>query len=102
MTLEYISLPFCPGTQALGFLALLMPTHAVALGEGDWAAWLPAWLELKDRIAHCRWWDTTWMDLFSRVAKHDKHGAAPALPPLRPRVQGIMVAGVGAELELLR
>ena len=55
-----------------------MPTHAVALREGDWAAWLPVWLGLQDAVAHCRWWDATWMDLISRVAKHDKHGAAGA------------------------
>ncbi len=62
--------------QALGFLNLLMPTHAVAMREGDWAAWLPTWLGLQDAVAHCRWWDATWMDLVSRVAKHDKHGMA--------------------------
>jgi len=61
--------------QALGFLNLLMPTHAIAAREGDWATWVPTWLDLQEGVAHCRWWDATWMDLISRVSKHDKHGA---------------------------
>ena len=61
-----------------------MPTHAVGQREGDWALWLPAWLDVKERMAHCRWWDTTWLDLFSRVAKHDKHGTKPFFPITYP------------------
>ena len=61
--------------QALGFLNLLMPTHAIAARQGEWSRWVPMWLDLQDGVAHCRWWDATWMDLISRVAKHDKHGA---------------------------
>ena len=52
-----------------------MPTHAIAAREGDWSRWVPKWLDLQEGVAHCRWWDATWMDLISRVAKHDKHGA---------------------------
>lgn len=32
--------------QALGWLALLLPTHEALRGEGAWGAWAPRWLQL--------------------------------------------------------
>ena len=32
--------------QALGWLAMFMPTHAALKGEGDWGDWAPRWLLL--------------------------------------------------------
>lgn len=32
--------------QALGWLALLLPTHEALRGQGAWAEWAPQWLSL--------------------------------------------------------
>ena len=35
-----------PLLQALGWLALLLPTHEALRGEGAWGQWAPRWLAL--------------------------------------------------------
>ena len=48
----YRHLPCCSAhclpndPQALGWLALLLPTHEALRGEGDWGRWAPRWLQL--------------------------------------------------------
>lgn len=36
----------CSRLQALGWVALLLPTHEALRGQGAWGAWAPRWLEL--------------------------------------------------------
>eukprot|EP00887_Chlorella_sp_A99_P008247 scaffold12.g8247.t1 len=76
---------FPPGTGegALGWLAMLMPTHEALRGRGAWGEWAPRWMELWQQVAHSHYWDVLWYNLFSRLAKHDVHGLVdwPALVP---------------------
>jgi hypothetical protein len=69
--------------QALGWLSLLLPTHEALRGRGAWGSWAPRWLALWQQLDHCRYWDTLWLGLFARLAKHDLHGLVdwPALLP---------------------
>ena len=65
--------------QALGWLAMLMPTQEATRREGDWGAWAPAWVALWPRVAHSsHYWSALWYALFARLAKHDVHGAGVA------------------------
>jgi hypothetical protein len=69
--------------QALGWLSLLLPTHEALRGRGAWGSWAPRWLALWQQLDHCRYWDTLWLGLFARLAKHDLHGAPAAPAALR-------------------
>lgn len=57
-----------------------MPTHAAGRGDGSWAAWVRAWLDVWGRVAHSGYWDRHWLALFARLAKHDTAGEAAATP----------------------
>ena len=61
--------------QALGWLAMFMPTHQAATRDGDWQRWAGEWLDLWDAIPHTQLWGALWMGLFARLAKHDTAGA---------------------------
>ena len=63
-----------PPVQALGWVAMLLPTHSALRGEGPWRAWAPRWLQHWEGLDHCRYWDCLWYNLFSRLAKHDVTG----------------------------
>ena len=57
--------------EALGFLCLFMPVHGVGHDGGRWNEWISEWIEIWNWVPHCRWWNAMWLDLFSRLAKHD-------------------------------
>ena len=61
--------------ESLGFLSLLMPTHAAEQFDGDWDDWVKQWFRIWETVAHNSYWDCLWMSLTSRLIKHDKHGA---------------------------
>ena len=71
--------------EALGWLAMLLPTHSAAKGMNDndtstgyskntWAEWAQEWADIWERVAHGHVWDCLWYSLFARLAKHDIHG----------------------------
>lgn len=67
---------------------------------------LPSPFPCLQQLDHCRYWDSLWYSLFSRLAKHDLQGArrarfarcaAPAaLRPLCPPRRPVQPAGVAA------
>ena len=65
-----------PPVQALGWVAMLLPTHAALRGGGPWGTWAPRWLQHWEGLDHCRYWDSLWYNLFSRLAKHDVTGGS--------------------------
>ena len=73
----------CECHEALGWLAMLLPTHEAAKLEGDWGAWAKEWVEIWQSTAHCRFWDCLWLSLFARLGKHDIRGVVdwPMLLP---------------------
>ncbi|KAK9818405.1 hypothetical protein WJX72_012161 [[Myrmecia] bisecta] len=68
--------------EALGWLALFMPTHAAARLDGNWSLWLGQWLDLWQSVAHSSYWNLLWMKLVARLAKHDTAGAIEWTPHL--------------------
>lgn len=85
--------------EAQGWLALLLPTHEALRGQGAWGEWAPQWLALWQQLDHCRYWDSLWYSLFSRLAKHDLQGLVdwPALlPQLFTRFMWAFEVPVGA------
>ena len=67
--------------QALGWLVMLMPTQQAARRDGDWDAWLRAWMALWGQVYHSAFWNTLWLHLVTRLAKHDIAGAPLTLSP---------------------
>jgi hypothetical protein len=61
--------------QAVAWLTMLMPTHHASTLDGDWNSWVPLWLDLWERVTTNSFWDSLFLDLFARLAKHDTHGA---------------------------
>lgn len=53
---------------------MLMPTRHIRDDDGDWNAWLPEWIACWESIIHSNAWDSMWLTLLSRLAKHDVHG----------------------------
>ncbi|KAI3424360.1 hypothetical protein D9Q98_009913 [Chlorella vulgaris] len=85
--------------EALGWLAMLLPTHEAMRTEGGWREWAPRWLHLWQQLDHCRYWDSLWFALFSRLAKHDVHGMVDwpvLLPQLYTRFMWAFEVPVGA------
>ena len=60
--------------ESLGWLNLLMPTHAAERLDGDWNNWVTTWFQMWASVAHNSYWDCLWMSLIARLVKHDKHG----------------------------
>ena len=61
--------------QALGWLALLLPTHQVAKhGSGNWNAWVARLLDIWQVVAPCEWFNNQILGFLARLAKHDRHG----------------------------
>jgi len=69
--------------EALGWLALFMPTQAATRKDGDWATWAGIWMELWGSVTHVHYWQALWMGLFARLIRHDVHGLVdwPKLVP---------------------
>ncbi|KAH7621507.1 hypothetical protein Ndes2526B_g03845 [Nannochloris sp. 'desiccata'] len=69
--------------EALGWLALFMPTQAATRRDGDWATWAGEWMELWGSVTHVHYWQALWMGLFARLIRHDIHGLVdwPKLVP---------------------
>jgi hypothetical protein len=69
--------------EALGWLALFMPTQAATRRDGDWATWAKEWMELWGSVTHVHYWQALWMGLFARLIRHDVHGLVnwPELVP---------------------
>jgi len=69
--------------EALGWLALFMPTQAATRKDGDWATWVGIWMELWGSVTHVHYWQALWMGLFARLIRHDVHGLVdwPKLVP---------------------
>ena len=65
--------PFC-ALQALGWLALFLPTHGLGRGEGGWNEMIADWIVLWESDAHNKFWSGQWMLLFAQIAKHDTQG----------------------------
>ena len=61
--------------QALGWLVMLLPTQQAARRDGAWDAWLREWLRLWGLVYHSSYWNTLWLHLIARLAKHDTAGA---------------------------
>ena len=68
--------------ESLGWLSLLMPTHAADRFDGDWDAWVKIWFDIWGTVAHNSYWNCLWMALIARLIKHDKHGAVRWQPHL--------------------
>jgi hypothetical protein len=85
--------------EALGWLAMLLPTHAALAGDGDWGAWAAEWMVLWGGRAHCQYWQSLWFALVARLAKHDLAGAvdwAALLPEVWTRLLWAFHLPVGA------
>ena len=75
-------------TQALGWLALFLPTHGLSKGEEGWNERISDWMLLWESDAHNKFWRGQWMLMFAQVAKHDTQGvqniskqvATPGIP----------------------
>lgn len=57
--------------EALGFVSLFMPVHSIGYDGGKWNEWIIEWIEIWNWVPHCRWWTSMWLELFSRIVKHD-------------------------------
>lgn len=68
--------------QAMGWLALFLPTHGLLKGEGGWNDRIGEWMTLWESDAHNNFWRGHWMLLFGQVAKHDIHGRLTPFLPL--------------------
>ena len=77
--------------QALGWLVMLLPTQQAARRDGAWDAWLREWLRLWGLVYHSSYWDTLWLHLIARLAKHDTAGAP-----------GLMLGGTHDEMMCFR
>lgn len=60
---------------------MLMPTQQAVRRDGDWDAWLRAWMALWGQVYHSAFWNTLWLHLVTRLAKHDTAGAPLPLSP---------------------
>lgn len=69
--------------EALGWLVLLMPTHAALRYDGEWGLWMQEWMHIWGSVVHSRYWQALWINLIARLAKHDVHGLVdwPSLMP---------------------
>ncbi|KAG2489806.1 hypothetical protein HYH03_011755 [Edaphochlamys debaryana] len=72
--------------EALGYLQLFAPTHSLC--ACDWGSvnrWVREWMDAWGRMANSSAWDSLWLGLVSRAAKHDWRGVIhwqPHLPHL--------------------
>ena len=85
--------------ESLGWLCLLMPTHAVATADGVWDQWVDSWIDMWGSMVHCSYWDSLWMGLLARLIKHDSSGSVPwsrHLEPLFSRFLWVFQVPVGA------
>ena len=64
--------------QAMGWLALFLPTHGLLRGEEGWNDRVGEWMTLWESDAHNNFWRGHWMLLFGQVAKHDINGRTNA------------------------
>ena len=60
--------------QALGWLALFLPTHGLRRGEGGWNETVADWMLLWESDAHNSFWSGQWMLMIAQIAKHDTQG----------------------------
>ena len=66
-----------PIWQAMGWLALFLPTNQAAREPGalNWNACVGTILEVWEVVAPCDWFHMQALGLLTRLAKHDKLGA---------------------------
>ena len=62
-TLRDVSSP--DAFEALGWLAVLMPTRAATGKDGDWATWVAEWMDIWASVTHIHYWQALWMGLFT-------------------------------------
>ncbi|GIL93200.1 hypothetical protein Vretifemale_20642, partial [Volvox reticuliferus] len=89
----------CEGYEALGYLQLFAPTHNIC--RCNWSAvkgWLREWFAAWDGTANSPPWDSLWLALMSRVAKHDWRGVInwhPHLPHIFASFTGLFDVPIG-------
>lgn len=84
--------------EALGWLAMLMPTHAALHKDGDWGTWAKEWMPMWGSVMHSHYWQALWINLIARLAKHDVHGLvdwASLMPEIWNRFMWVFSVPVG-------